>query len=372
MAGSFVPISSVERVEVRDDFYQDPSRIPRLWEQLCSRIKTYDPSEGKAVSSYQLNSIEGGLVEGGLPSWAPGEQPPQALNKDGNPVTVGKLSDSVHTRPDAVAKRWKFTSRLKRFRSQGPRHLDMCHRELDRLLKAFLLGSTFNGKDLSGSSVLASLDASLNVMEDIESHIYADKLRLYRDLDPSRLKMVAVIDVETARLIAQLPEYSGRSIRGSSLGAGSGTVRGGTTGKSFMMPMSEFQQVYAEVHDLEEVIIAKGVYSSARAGQTPTLAYVHDQLWWHGVVDRGNYDLTDEAEDGADGSVAICLSDNGNDDAEGGSEAGSMGPYLRTWTDDGAGVEYTGAAVNAKFINPRNSSDSLNWGFRINADQIRS
>ena len=53
-----------------------------------------------------------------------------------------------------VAKRWKFTSRLRRFRSQAPRHLDMCHRELDRLLKAFLLGSTFNGKDLSGSSVL--------------------------------------------------------------------------------------------------------------------------------------------------------------------------------------------------------------------------
>ncbi|MEO1272286.1 MAG: hypothetical protein AAFX99_29670, partial [Myxococcota bacterium] len=86
MTASFIPVEGVARVEVRDAYYQNPDRVPTLWEDLCSRVKTFDPSEGKEVSTYQLNDPTDGLVDGGLPSWQPGEDPPAPRNKTGQPV----------------------------------------------------------------------------------------------------------------------------------------------------------------------------------------------------------------------------------------------------------------------------------------------
>ena len=298
------------------------------------------PSEHDGVKSvkYKVANLATSLVRVDLPDWRPGMAPPAARDLEYSEIVIS--AKGVHSIPTTVAVNARREHKIRELNASGPLHMDQVRRAFERRLNTHLKNSTtYNSKAFAGAGTLAAFGNDNVPYKDIEDEIRGNKLRIYSGF--TGLGLEAIIDEDLLRVLAGYEEYNHMLTSGNATGRLPKAI-----------DLDEMAEIFARKHGLAAVHRVTSIYDSAEAGQTSSPVRIFGGLLWIGVVDRrfGNSMELDGGsgdQQGMAGGLAVVE---------------AVTPELRTWTEPGPAVEYTGAWGQLDFTSPSYEAESIKMG----------
>lgn len=324
----FQAIGYVDHLSVSEPWFEDPANASMVDELVQVVVST--ETEHNIINGYRIAAVEDSLVQSELQKWKIGQGIDTADFATEVEVILPK-TDGYRAPVDEVAMSVNWQSRFKRFAKKMPRKLSQCRAQVAIGLARFFSNAGFATKTFTG----AALDQrTAGQLPDVELRAHINSLFLYELQLISGLDLVLFTSDNVLWAMAGHPAWAGR-------GEGSD--------KTASLTIPEIKQRLMGQFGFKDILTIPAIASNTRAGQTPVLENVFNDLFVVALVELGGqYDLRPDGDgtgDGPDGAVAMMTVQ--------GPDAGAPGPWTKAWTKDDAQTEYTTAAVEYGFYQPR-------------------
>lgn len=293
-------------------------------------IECDDYNNGVESTTYKLATLESSLINSGLEKWRRGTTPPQPGKVETGTVTI--TPEGIHSDPYPYPKNVDRPHLIADLNNAAPVHLDFANRQIDLDIAAALVNTTYWGSAISFTATgsLKAHPSDTNPIEDIDGCIRDYNFDDYQEMG---LSLECWMSRDVARVLAAETDYSGG-------GSGSGVSR--------KLPMSEFLNLFKDLHGFDRVVLLGGAYNSAETGATAVVTGIGTGVFWIGCLDRrrGKVNLRGKAASGLngghDGALAVAISED---------------PRIRLYESSEKGMQYTAGIATYDLVFPRYAID---------------